>query len=34
MESIAPMWSQNRSNVSKSQEHKVRAPYGSARMDL
>jgi hypothetical protein len=28
------MWYQKRPNASKSQEHKGRAPYGSARMDL
>jgi hypothetical protein len=28
------MWSQKRPNASKSQEHKGRAPCGSARMDL
>jgi hypothetical protein len=28
------MWSQKRPNACKSQEHKGRAPRGSARMDL
>jgi hypothetical protein len=28
------MWSQKRPNACKSQEHKGRAPCGSARMDL
>jgi hypothetical protein len=28
------MWSQKRPNACKSQEHKGRAPSGSARMDL